>query len=167
MQSATMTPLSEYLSTSYRPDCDYLDGVVLERNVGERDHSRTQTLLAGYFLSREERWGVRVFTEQRIQVRPTRFRVPDICVVLGETPGEQTFTSPPLLCIEILSPSDRLGEMQDRVGDYLAFGVKHVWLVNPQTRKAFVCDRDGLHEVKDGVLRASSEIVLPLSEIPL
>lgn len=137
MQNATLTPLSAYLSTSYRPDCDYLDGVVLERNVGERDHSRLQALLAGYFLVREEQWGVRVFTEQRIQVKPFRFRVPDICVVLGATPDEQIFTQPPLLCIEILSPSDRLAEMQERVDDYLAFGVKHVWLINPQARKAY------------------------------
>lgn len=32
----------EYLSTSYRPDCGYVDGVVLERNVGEWDHARLQ-----------------------------------------------------------------------------------------------------------------------------
>ena len=36
------TPLSEYLATSYRPDREYVDGEVKERNVGEYDHSRPQ-----------------------------------------------------------------------------------------------------------------------------
>jgi len=31
---ATAVPLSEYLNTTYRPDCDYLEGELLERNVG-------------------------------------------------------------------------------------------------------------------------------------
>jgi len=42
---ATAVPLSEYLNTSYRPDCDYLEGELLERNVGEWDHARLQGLL--------------------------------------------------------------------------------------------------------------------------
>jgi hypothetical protein len=41
-------PLREYLNTSYRPDCDYLEGELLERNVGEWDHARLQGLLSGY-----------------------------------------------------------------------------------------------------------------------
>ncbi len=32
MSTATVVPLSEYLNTSYRPDCEYLDGELLERN---------------------------------------------------------------------------------------------------------------------------------------
>ena len=40
MASGSLVSVREYLSTSYRPDCDYIDGVVLERNVGEKDHSR-------------------------------------------------------------------------------------------------------------------------------
>ncbi len=41
MPAAIAIPLSEYLGTSYRPDCDYLEGELLERNVGELDHSRS------------------------------------------------------------------------------------------------------------------------------
>ena len=35
MATSTLVPLSEYLRTSYRPDRDWIDGVVKERNVGE------------------------------------------------------------------------------------------------------------------------------------
>jgi hypothetical protein len=44
--TATTIPLSEYLETVYRPDGEYVDGALLERNVGEFDHARLQTLLA-------------------------------------------------------------------------------------------------------------------------
>src|ERR1019366_7939929 len=107
MELQTLITVGEYLSASYRPDREYLDGMVVERNVGERDHSRVQTDLSTYLNVRAEHWGIRVFVEQRVQVRPTRFRVPDICVVAGPEPEEQILTSPPLACIEILSKDDR------------------------------------------------------------
>jgi hypothetical protein len=33
--------ITEYLESSYRPDCDYVDGRLVDRNVGERDHGAT------------------------------------------------------------------------------------------------------------------------------
>src|ERR1039458_10379887 len=39
MATNTVIPVSEYLRTSYSPDCDYVDGEVQERNTGETDHS--------------------------------------------------------------------------------------------------------------------------------
>ena len=42
--------LQEYLATSYRPDRDYVDGAVLERNLGEREHGAIQTFLGGLVL---------------------------------------------------------------------------------------------------------------------
>jgi len=39
MPSRTLVSVDEYLHTSYDPDCDYVDGAIVERNVGERDHS--------------------------------------------------------------------------------------------------------------------------------
>ena len=90
MATSSLVSVSEYLSTSYRPDCDYVDGVVLERNWGEYDHSRLQGEILGCFYARRSPWGLCVLPEQRVQISPTRFRVPDVCVVLGE-PAEQIF----------------------------------------------------------------------------
>ncbi|RTZ80097.1 MAG: EEP domain-containing protein, partial [Gammaproteobacteria bacterium] len=78
--------------------------------------------------AREKQLGIYVIQEQRIQVSPMRFRVPDICVLSGGRPPEAVFTSPPFVCIEILSPEDRISRMQERVDDYLAFGVGYVWV---------------------------------------
>jgi Uma2 family endonuclease len=166
VSTGTVVTLSEYLATSYRPDCEYLDGELLERNVGEWDHSRLQALVSCYLANREKRWGILVVLAQRVQVRTTRFRVPDISVLAGPPPDSPILVEPPLLCIEILSPSDRMMEMQERIDDYLNFGVRYVWLLHSRTRRAFVYTLDTVREVKDGMLRTDDpDICVPLAEL--
>src|SRR5579872_1908850 len=101
MPTGTLISVEEYLATSYRPDCDYVDGRIEERNLGELDHSSLQTAVAAYFFSRRKQWNITVVVEQRVQVSAARFRIPDVCVVLGEPDG-QIFRQPPFICIEIL-----------------------------------------------------------------
>jgi Uma2 family endonuclease len=162
MATRTLIPVEEYLTTVYRPDCDYVDGEVLERNLGEREHSYVQVALGSYFFTRRKVWGIEVYPEQRVQVRPNRFRIPDVCVVLGGT-KEKIFTAPPFLCVEILSPEDRMSRVQDRIDDYFAMGVPNVWVVDPARRCAYVATASGdLHRVTE-VLRTGD----PLFEVPL
>jgi len=163
---ATSVPLSEYLNTSYRPDCDYLEGELLERNVGEAEHSRLQTKIAAWLFTREKKLGITVYTEQRVQVKARRFRVPDITVMAGEGPATGIIRTPPFLCIEILSPEDRLTQMRERVGDYLELGVRFVWVIDPRTRLATIYTTDSVREVKDGVLSTENpEIRVDLNEL--
>ncbi len=77
MATGSLVSVHEYLSTSYRPDCDYVDGVVLERNLGEYDHARLQMAVSAFYYLRRKEWGIRVVPEQRVQVSATRFRVPE------------------------------------------------------------------------------------------
>jgi Uma2 family endonuclease len=162
-RSGTLISVEEYLATSYRPDCDYVDGHIEERNLGEFDHSRLQTALAVYFGTRQKQWDITVVVEQRVQVKPTRFRIPDVCVVLG-SPNEQILTRPPFLCIEILSKDDRMSQMQERIDDYLSMGVRYVWVLDPASRRAYVATAPtGLREVKDIVLRTEN----PALDLPL
>jgi hypothetical protein len=44
------TSLADYLRTSYRLDCDYVDGEVQERKVGESDHAAVQAFLTSWFF---------------------------------------------------------------------------------------------------------------------
>ena len=106
MATETAVSIGEYLSTCYRPDREYIDG--------EWDHGSTQAPLASYFVTRRKEWGVDVSTEQRVQVLPAHFRIPDVCVVQGRS-HEQILTNPPSLCIEVLSKDDRLSEIQERL----------------------------------------------------
>jgi Uma2 family endonuclease len=165
MATRTMIPVEEYLSTVYRPDCDYVDGEVVERNLGERDHGRLQLRMGAYFLTRQAQWGTYAIVEQRVQVRLGKFRVPDVCVILGST-NEQVLTIPPFLCVEILSPEDRVSRLQDRIDDYFAMGVPNVWVVDPTRRAAFIATAAGdLHRVTDALRTTAPALEVPLSEI--
>jgi len=166
MASRTLISVEEYLRTSFRPDCDYVDGEVVERNMGERDHSSLQMSILMFLGSRRTQLGIEVFPEQRVQISPRRFRVPDICVVLGHT-DEQILTKPPFLCIEILSPEDRMSRMEERADDYLAMGVPYVWVLDPAKRRAWtITSAEGWREVKIDVLKTHDPAIeVPLSEI--
>jgi Uma2 family endonuclease len=164
MQTDELISIREYLTTSYDPDCDYVDGVVEERNVGEKDHSRLQMAVSAYFFERRRKWGIHVYPEQRVQVSPSRFRVPDVCVVAGPEPEEQILRTPPFICIEILSPEDRLSKVRERLNDYLRFGVPYVFLLDPETRKAYRWTTAGMSEVSE--LRTDNpDMLVPLEAL--
>ena len=166
MSSVAAVSLEEYLSTSYRPDCDYIDGEVRERSLGEWDHANLQTRLAIRFGSREREWNIRVVVEQRVRVGPRRYRIPDVCLVTRDHPIEPVLAQPPLICIEVLSKDDTLRAMRERVDDYLDFGVSHVWILDPSTRRAYVCTRRGFAEPESGILEVpGTPIRLPLAEL--
>jgi len=163
---AALISVDEYLRTAYSPDCDYVDGEVQERNLGERDHSDLQGEFIHYFRARRRQWKVYAYPEQRVQVSPTRFRIPDVCVYAGDKPQEQVFRTPPFICIEVLSPDDRTSRVQQRIDDYLAFGVQYVWVIDPASRRAWVHTKDGVQEAKDHILRTENPaLTVPLAEI--
>jgi Uma2 family endonuclease len=147
--------VEEYLKTSYRPDCDYVDGRVEERNLGEYDHGLLQALLGALFTNNRNAWQVRTVTEVRTQVRGARFRVPDVSVLRAEAPREPIIRHPQLIAIEILSPEDRLSRIQEKIDDYLEFGVENIWVIDPQTRKAWTADATGFH------LAQNDELIVP------
>lgn len=67
--------VEEYLRTSFDgPDRDYVDGEVLERNVGEHPHSEIQWLIGALFAELSKRVPVHGRPELSIQVTPSRFR---------------------------------------------------------------------------------------------
>src|SRR5882762_3278146 len=138
MPASALISVEEYLNTNYRPDCDYVDGRVVERNLGELDHSDLQTEIAFFFRLLGKQQSIHAFVEQRVQVSPTRFRIPDVCVTVGPKPTEQIFRTPPFLAIEILSRKDRKQKVLERVADYLAFGVRYIWVIDPRSKEGWV-----------------------------
>ena len=159
-----MVAVEEYLNTTYRPDCDYIDGEVLERNLGERGHGQLQLVVGSWLLGRKTQWRITVMGEVRLNVGPRRYRIPDVIVLSADAPYEKVVLTPPLLCIEILSPSDTLNGIWDRTQDYLAIGVPVCWIIDPTSRRGWVVTSAGLVEAKDGILRAG-EIEMPLADV--
>jgi Uma2 family endonuclease len=119
-----------------------------------------------FLFNRRQEWKIWPLPEQRVQINQARFRVPDICVVLGLGPLDPIVTKPPFICIEILSKDDTFVIIQDRIDDYLTIGVPYVWVINTRSRRAFVYTTEGSHEAKDGILRTENpELVVPLAEV--
>jgi Uma2 family endonuclease len=156
----SLVPLEEYLSTCYEPDCEYDDGLIVERNVGEFEHSFLQSILVTLFMNSEEAWGVYGLSEQRIRIVPRKFRIPDVCVLRLDAPADDILTQPPLIAIEILSPEDRFARIEAKAIEYRKFGIENVWVVDPRQRKVFVGTEEGLRENEDGVLRVEGTPIL-------
>jgi len=167
MATTTQVSVEKYLRTSYSPDREYVDGEVLDRNLGELDHAWLQRAVLLYIAAREKKLGVFIIQEQRLQLNSQHYRVPDLMILEGGKPDEQIITRPPLVCIEVLSPEDRMSPMQKKIADYLAFGVRYVWVLDPKTKQAVSYTSDGLHPVAgDGVLRTDAPAIeVPLGEI--
>lgn len=160
MATALQLSIYDYLATNYRPDCDFIEDHIEERNVGKFDHSNLQRALIGYLYHREREWNVRVLPEQRLRVSQTRVRIPDVCILSRDQPIEQIFSSPPLVCIEILAEGDTLNSTKQRLIDYVNFGVPHCWVFNPELQQAWIWTTEGYQP-------APHELVVPGSPIAI
>lgn len=158
--------LEEYLHTAYHPDCDFVDDHIEERNMGEYEHNNLHAALIAWFFVRGTEWNVRVLPEQRTRVTRTRVRVPDICIVPRDGEIERVRVTPPILCIEILSPEDRTSRAVRVLNDYLAMGVANLWLFDPIDRVVFTYTAAGLKLVEDTrIAVAGTPIYLDLPEL--
>src|SRR5437762_1894337 len=108
-----LVSVEEYLSTNYEPDCEYVDGILVERNVGKRKHALWQVRLAAYFVAREAQWGIQTFSEWRMRISSTRFRIPDLTVMRQPWSSDDILQAPPFLVVEIWSSGDKQSELQN------------------------------------------------------
>jgi Uma2 family endonuclease len=147
MSTKTLMSVDEYLHTSFDgADREYLDGEVVERNMGNRSHSLVQAEFVYLFRRDREKTGLYVLPELRHRVSPNRFRIPDVAVFEGE-PAGQVPSSPPLVAIEILSPDDRIGYIVPKLEELRQWSVPNIWVADPEDRKLFTYGAAGLHEV--------------------
>jgi Uma2 family endonuclease len=47
-----------------------------------------------------------------------------------------------------------MSSIQEKIEDYLTFGVENIWIVDPSRKKAFWADADGIHPAAEGILLA-------------
>jgi Uma2 family endonuclease len=74
----------------------------------------------------------------------------------------------PYLVAEVVSPTDKFSELDEKIDAYLADGVRLIWVIDPQRRKAIVYRPDAeqpTHLSGAGVLDGSD--VLPGFQIAL
>lgn len=164
MATGALISVEEYLAADHYPDRDYIDGVLVERNMGEQSHGRVQLRIGAWLYARESRLRIRGLVEVRLRINPQRFRVPDVMVLPIDAPREEIVRTPPLLCVEILSRSDSLDSIWDRIEDYFGIGVPVCWIIDPVGRRGWIATPNHLDKVTDSIVRAG-DIEMPLAEV--
>jgi Uma2 family endonuclease len=164
MAITTLVSVEEYLHSTFEHDAEYVEGRIVPRSMPQKPHSRMQVCLVRMLYQAAHPLGYEIWTEQRVrtQTAPARYRVPDLCLTLGEPP-EDIFTDPPFLCVEILSPDDTAVAVWAKVREYLAFGVAYVWVVDPNTGNGEIHSPDSIERVENGRFQAG-EIGVELAE---
>jgi Uma2 family endonuclease len=163
MAVGTLISVEEYLNTSYDPDMEYVDGVLVETNVGDQTHSQVQSNLV-YFL-RLKYPKVKVLPEVRSKTRETRYRLPDVAVILKRQEG-RFVTEPPFIAIEILSEDDRVSRLIEKLKEYAAMGVPNIWVFDPRLEQMFAFERNTLREIEgDTISTVDGSIELTRAEI--
>lgn len=152
MPSVTALPVEKYLHTSYEPDMEYVDGRLVERDVGERLHSRLQAMLVIILSSREKERGFEAFIAQRIAIQERRrYRIPDVCV--KAVPYDPVAILERLdVVIEILSPGDTLKAASEKCAEYFHAGIPSIWVVDPYRKALYQFDQGGLRLLSEPVL---------------
>ena len=138
--------LEQYRRVFFRPDAHFVDGRIIPRTLGDRVHSDAVSALIGALQPVCGALACRSCISLRLQVSPTHIRVCDLVVLDPKAPREQVPTHPPLLCVEVLAPTQTAADELDTLTDYLKMGVENIWLIDPLHRAAWTFDVTGLHE---------------------
>ncbi len=162
MSVGTLVSVEEYLNTSYDPDVEYVDGVLVERNVGDWLHSLVQSNII--FALRRKYPQIYVMPELRSRTTATRFRLPDVAVLLAP-PQTEYLLAAAFVAIEILSKDDRMTEVIEKLQEYAAKGTPHIWIVDPRLRQMFSFQQNCLAEVEGSLLTANPRLELTRDEV--
>jgi Uma2 family endonuclease len=162
MSVGTLISVEEYLNTSYDPDVEYVDGVLVERNVGDLSHSLVQRNI-GHHLTRKYPH-IYALPELRSQTRSTRYRLPDICVLLT-LPQTDYLLDAAFLAVEILSKRDHMTSIIEKLNEYSQKGVANIWLIDPRLEKMFTFRSPTLQEVQDLIATDDPRLELTRAEV--
>src|ERR1035438_2219310 len=153
MSTAALVSVEEYLHRPLgeeKPYREYIDGVLHPKSMPTIPHALLQFILVT--LLRKQ--GVAALSEVTVRLSATKFLIPDVVAaptLLGKYP-----TEPVLLCVEILSPDDRVGAMLAKCEHYHTWGVPFCWVIDPerQTAGEYPAGREPERAAPGGVLQA-------------
>ncbi len=154
--------------------CELVDGVLVEKTVGQRE-ARLAFVLGHLLESFVEgrRQGVVYGDGALIRLPAGPLRIPDACFYRwerfpeGRIPEDPVLDVAPDLVIEVLSADNTPREMERKLSEYFAAGVRRAWYIDPKTRtvRVFSAPDQGLVVPEDGLLTESE--ILPGFELRL
>ena len=112
----------------------------------------------------------RVFTEVELEISKNVI-VPDVSVLCSiENLNIQRFTQPPVLVIEILSPSNTANEINNKINKYKNHGIKECWVIDPDLKSVEVKDLEtniSINYIQSGLVKSDifDDLHIELSKI--
>jgi Uma2 family endonuclease len=100
--------------------------------------------------------------ELRSQTRATRYRLPDVCVLLT-APKTKYLLDAAFVAIEILSEDDSMTKVMEKLEEYDRKGIPNIWLIDPRLLKMAVYSGGVLNEVRGDRIATTGEPRLELT----
>jgi len=163
LPDSPLISVEEYLNTPYDPDVEFVDGVLVERNVGEWLHSLIQSNVL--FALRRKYPHLKVVAELRSSVTSTRYRLPDVCVLLA-APKTKYLLDAAFLVVEVLSEGDVMSVVIEKLRQYASKGVQNIWLIDPRLQLLYTYSPPALVEIEgETISTADRSVEVTRSEI--
>lgn len=121
--------------------CELVEGEVVQVSPGAFQYNRIRdTLLIGLRTFADNHGLGIVVSEQPFRLFTDTVRYPDIAFVSAgrDLPPYGFPEGAPDLAIEVISPSNTLREMDQKISHYFAAGCKRVWVVYPEHREVYI-----------------------------
>jgi Uma2 family endonuclease len=163
LPNLSLISVEEYLSTQYDPDVEFVDGVLVERHLGDWLHSLIQSNVL--FALRTRYPHLKVVPELRSSVTSTRYRLPDVCVLLA-APQTKYLLDSAFLVVEVLSEGDVMSAVIEKLKEYAGKGVKNIWLIDPRLGLVYSYCPPMLVEIEgEAISTVDGSVEVPRSEI--
>lgn len=164
MSTTARVSLDDYLSTHYEPECELIGGELIKKTIGTEDHGDVQSSLL--VALRRLLKGTKFKASTEVSFRHgTDVRIPDVSVYRrGASLYRGVLDEPPILCIEVVSPSQRPNELFAKCDAYHSWGVPFCWIVDPVKESAWEHHANMPLQVVAGTLRAG-DIELTIAEV--
>jgi len=160
VSATAIVTVEDYLRRTEKPYCEYVDGVLYPKAMGTKLHARVQFLLQ-LLLHRQ---GVEALGEVHVRLSPNKYLIPDV-IAAPEIQSPYP-TEPVLLCVEILSPEDRVGATLAKCEEYHAWGVPFCWVIDPEKQIGWQYHAGGDPERVDrGGTLVAGHLSVPLEEL--
>jgi Uma2 family endonuclease len=123
--------------------CELIDGTLVEKTVGYFESLLAVRIIQSLAAFVDAHGlGIVLGEAGTLRILPRQVRIPDVCFISWERfpnrrlPREPIPALAPDLAIEVLSEGNTEAEMQRKLRDYFAAGVRLVWYIDPRTRSA-------------------------------
>jgi Uma2 family endonuclease len=152
LRNPPLLSVEEYLNTPYDPDVEFVDGVLVERNLGDWPHSLIQSNVL--FALRRKYPNLKVVAELRSGVTNTRYRLPDVCVLLA-APRTRYLLDAAFLVVEVLSEGDFMSVVIEKLKEYANKGIQNIWVIDPRLRLIYAYRAPALVEIEGEIISSA------------